>query len=374
MKYLRVDMRLIAFLILVLGNCLPANSSDSLRIYPFRITTGLQGGFLAAHREQMKHLQQGHSIGGFLQLMRPTDGKMDWHSQYNYPEVGLDLFYLHTGNARQMGSQFGLCYAVNLPLIRHHRRQGKFRHWLGLGIGGGYATRVWDLRENHQSDVLGSHLNAALVVSWSARVYALQRTEIRCGLRITHFSNGAYQLPNLGTNNVAIYVAASVAKGKEKSIERRPRSTMEKPMLKGSLAVSGGLQEVPPYTFPKQGTMTVSAWLNYRNSVKHSWTAGADVFRKQALARLLETKNGIPANASDLYQLGVAGGYNLHFNRLQFSIQQGIYLVDAWKDAGFFYHRYGLHYEVSSHWSARLMLKTHFARADHSEWGVAYVF
>jgi len=367
-------MRLIFLLLYGLTYLASLKAQDVISYPKWKIIGGVQGGFMAAHREQMKHLIQGHSIGGFIQIMKPADGSSDWHRFYNYPESGVDLFFIHTGNSRQLGQQLGLAYTLNLPMIRRAKEPRKFLHWLGLGIGAGYSTKIWDLRENHQADVLGSHFNVALVLSWSARLVAISNTDVRAGLRITHFSNGAFQIPNLGTNNIALFVAVGLP-----SARLTPRITESisngfRTQFRTTLAFSLGMQEVPPPTFPKEPTFTFSAWEDYRRGEKSSVTAGIDVFYKEALKRLFEQKNNLTPETSDLIQVGALIGYNLHFNRFEFKMQQGFYLIDSWKETGRLYHRFGLRYHASNHFFAQLMLKTHFSKADHGELGLGYCF
>lgn len=363
---------LISIVFLFVSLCVFA--TDTTGTGKWYIRVGMHGGFIPAHREQMSHLLQGHSAGAFVQLLKPTDGSREWHTLYNYPETGFDLFYLSTGNPRQLGNQMGICYTANLPLNRRLRETPRFRHWIGLGIGAGYATRIWDLETNHQSDVLGSHLNAALVLAWYTRLAKRNHFDLQTGLRITHFSNGAYQLPNLGTNNVALFLAAGFGSTDVAKHTTDPISAKGEKKITFSISASAGLQEIPPFTYKKYPVGTFSTWMNFRTVNKHSWTAGFDVFKKEALLVLLERRNGEPAHAIQSWQSGFAAGYNMHFNRLSFAIQQGLYLTNSWKDSGLLYHRFGLQYEITNHLQARLMLKTHFARADHSEWGIAYVF
>jgi len=349
-------------------------SSGTRTIPAFSIHAGVQGGFIAAHREQMKHLQQGHSIGGYLQWIRKAKGDRRWHEEFNNPETGLDVFFLYTGNSRQLGSQFGVCYFANLPLIRQSREPRSFRHWITLGIGPGFSTKKWDLETNRQADVIGSPLNAALLLAWSSEVISTERIALRAGLRITHYSNGAFTLPNLGTNNIAFALQAGL-----KSARRIPLSEVgfhDNLPKKWSMeiGIAGGLQEVAPPTYPKQPAAVISVWATRRHSWKASFTGGLDLMYKTALERLFETRDARTPSTAEMIQAGIIAGYNLHFNRMRFSMQQGIYVRDKWKETGLLYHRFGLRYQFTSKLFAHLMLKTHFAKADHGELGIGYSF
>jgi hypothetical protein len=335
---------------------------------------GLQGGFIAPHREQMTHLIRGHSVGGFMQWIRQTDGSSAWHQWYNYPETGLDLFFNYTGNSRQLGNQMGMAYFLNLPLIRATHEPRKFRHWIGLGIGLGYSTKIWDLETNHQANVLGSHFNASLLLSWSSLLINSAKFNLRCGLRLTHFSNGAYQIPNLGTNNVALFLSGGIVRDKKEFRKHPITEPTEPERMTTSISISGGIQEVPPPTFPKYPVMTASVWEDYRYSWRSSVTAGIDLFYKPSLKQLFKNRDHKEAPETSLFQAGALLGYTMYFNDFELKMQQGIYVYDKWKDTGLFYHRFGLRYRITNHLIAHLMLKTHFAKADHGELGLGYSF
>ena len=48
-------------------------------------------GFLAAHRGVMGHLAEGHAFAGEVSLFQQTKGRKQWHSAFNYPQVGVTL-------------------------------------------------------------------------------------------------------------------------------------------------------------------------------------------------------------------------------------------------------------------------------------------
>jgi hypothetical protein len=354
---------------------LPSASTEKERSIPaFVIVSGIQGGFIAAHREQMKHLQQGHSIGGFVQVLRQAKGDRRWHDEFNQPETGIDAFFLYTGNARQLGSQMGICYFANLPLNRLRHDPRKFRHWITLGIGPGYSTKTWDLETNRQADVIGSPLNAALLLAWNGELLNTSRIFLRGGLRITHYSNGAFTLPNLGTNNIALSLQAGWKSSKRIQLPEIGFHDVLPRKWSLEIGAAAGLQEVAPPTYPKQPVAVISMWMHRRHSWKASFTGGVDLMYKTALQRLFEGRDERTPSASEMIQAGIIAGYNLHFDRLRFSMQQGVYVRDKWKETGMLYHRFGLRYQITHNLFAHLMLKTHFAKADHGELGVGYTF
>jgi Lipid A 3-O-deacylase (PagL) len=348
-------------------------------------------GFIAAHTKKMEHLIRGHSYGVQGQILFQSSGTKKWQKSYNHPDSGLDFFLNHTGNPQQLGWQFNAAYFLNLPLNKSHasRRKASFDfsekkfHWLGLSIGAGYASKIWDLRENHQAAVLGSHFNAALILQYTLKLAQLNSAQIRAGLRVTHFSNGAFQLPNLGTNNLSVFMGFYLNnkpkppipfdKAQVVKVQTEPRDSAVGHFCQ-SLVVSFGAKETPPANGKKYIVNSWTYLMDYRLSNKSSIGLGADAFYSAVIHKLIEEKDEKKYPASRAIQAGVHFCYSLHFDRFELKISQGYYLRDKWTLDGHLYNRFGLRYHWNNHFFGNLMLKTHFAKADFVELGIGYKF
>jgi len=367
----------ITIFLLIAATSTAQNPTDSVRRWAVALAPHY--GFIVPHTKQMEHLITGHSFGGNVSLFRPVTGKSYWHHAYNKPEQGFDFSFINTGNMRQLGVQLSSSFLLNLPLTRKKRDFGvdgharNFRHWLGLGIGLGYATRNWDLENNHQAAILGSQSNIALALQYSVRIIKFSSGEIRGGLRISHLSNGAYQLPNLGTNNAGLFISYVLNNEKKASI----LSEISKPEVEKfryTFGVLGGMKEIPPPNGIKHGAFVFSALAEKRISYKSSFGLGLDVLYNSSLKILMERRSDESVSSSDVLQLGGIFSYTMHFNAFELKMQQGFYLRDNWKTDGSLYHRFGLRYRINSHLYTQLTLKTHFAKADYGEFGFGYSF
>ena len=348
-------------------------AGDSLKTSSMRWSLQPQFGFIIPHRTEMQHLITGHSRGINMQWMKESIGQKQWERNYQCPEYGLDLYYNYTGNAEQLGHQLALSYLVRLPLRRIEiirEKKKYFNHSLGLGIGLGYNTKTWDLETNTQSQVIGSHLNAALTIEYLTQIFSLKKIQVRGGLRLTHYSNGAFSLPNLGTNNIAL--ALTISQKSEIAIKKTfGRDNVEKNQ-RLLVSLTGGLKEIPPPYGKKYGCLTLGVIGERRVSYKSSFSLGSEVMFNSAVKtlrnRMEEAQTGWEKNA----QLSLVMGYGLNFDKLHLRILQGFYLVNAWQADGAFYQRVTLCYQVTDRIQALLGLKTHFAKADHSEIGIGY--
>jgi hypothetical protein len=336
------------------------------------------GGFIVPHHKSMSHLIQGHSYGVHVYAMQMVNGTKYWHEAYNLPEHGIDFTFTNTGNPSQLGQQYSTSYLLNLPLnvkrydedALHVYNYG-FRHWMGLGIGLGYTTRRWDLETNHQAAVLGSRINVALSLQYAARLVSFKQGELRAGIRLSHLSNGAFQLPNLGTNNAGLFVSYVAGRNRSAFMKVIPVPTLEKYAF--SIGAVGGLKEIPPPTGRKYVAIVLSLLGEKRVSYKSAFGIGLDAFYDSSLRPLIDQRSNVMPTPNEIMQVGAVFSYSLLFDRFALKIQQGVYVWDAQRVNGSLYHRVGLRYAVGSHVYAQLTLKTHFAKADYGELGIGYM-
>lgn len=364
------------FLSLIFAKSIIGQQDSSSR---WSLMVSPQGGFIIPHHSSVEHLIQGHSTGVHVYANRKVDGSKFWHFAYNFPECGLDITAINSGNNQQLGNQFSSSYLVNLPLNKGQYRLGSvnqsstnFKHWIGLGIGLGYSTQRWDLETNHQAPMLGSRINAAISFQYSIRLIAFNSGEFRAGFRVLHFSNGAFQLPNLGTNNAGVFVSYASGKRIREVENRLPVPLIEKYIL--SAGLTAGLKEILPPNGRKYSATVVSVLGERRMSYKSALGVGVDVLYDASTASSIEQRLGVRPKSMQTVQVGGLVSYSLFFDRLSFKMQQGFYIRDQFRINGSLYHRFGLRYAIGNHVYAQLTLKTHFAKADFGELGIGYLF
>lgn len=266
-------------------------------------------GFIAAHTPSMEHLIQGHSRGISASILWSSTRYKPWEGQYNFPDFGIDVFVNNTGNPEQLGTQITSTFFLDLPLNKTKFTKGLKRtedvyvepwHWLGLGIGIGHSSKTWDLETNRQANVLGSKLNAAIVLQYKIDILERSNYAIQAGLRITHYSNGALQLPNLGTNNLSVFTAFRWKNRRYREIPKENVEVQERGVIgwitfirswHQSLGLFVGLKEIPPPYGKKFTTLSLSYLLDRRQSTKSSFGIGLDVFRNSSIGVLLERRD-----------------------------------------------------------------------------------
>ena len=156
-----------------------------------------KAGFLVAHRSIMGHLATEHAFAGELSYIKRGQGEKAWHEAYKNPTYGFTAFFGSTGNRELMGHYIGGYTFISFPLIRY--KAYTFSGKMGCGIG--YGTKIYDSEDSllKLSMAVGSHFNAMVCMGVESR-FEFNDHSFTVGLDMTHFSNGASQVPNLGLN------------------------------------------------------------------------------------------------------------------------------------------------------------------------------
>ena len=140
-----------------------------------------------------------HTPAFEFSLHRNTFGEHRWEVLHNYPSLGLTFYYSGFGNdsiSAELGKVFALYPFINFPITPNEHSRLTFK----LGVGMGYLTNKFDPKENFHNYAIGSHLNAAINLSFEYRQRIFDRLHWVTSAGLTHFSNGATRAPNMGIN------------------------------------------------------------------------------------------------------------------------------------------------------------------------------
>ena len=140
-----------------------------------------------------------HTPSYEVSLHRNTFGEHRWEVLHNYPSIGLTFYYSGFGNdsiSAELGKVFALYPFINFPITPGTNSRLTFK----LGVGIGYLTNKFDPKENFHNYAIGSHVNAAVNLSFEYRQRIIDRLHWVTSFGLTHFSNGATRSPNMGIN------------------------------------------------------------------------------------------------------------------------------------------------------------------------------
>jgi hypothetical protein len=256
---------------------------------------------------------------------------------------------------------------MNFSLIRTKSYNSFFQ----LGCGLAYLSNPYDRIENPKNNTIGSHFNLTARLMYDQKIKINKHWEIISGIGITHFSNGAFTLPNYGVNNLTFslgisYIPQQIIPQKTEENNNKLHSH------KWDLYSFIGVKENYPVAGPKYFSFDFCFDRVHLKSEKFDWYYGIDIMYDQAKRNSLET-DSVAIN-SDIENTQIAAKFGGAWKMGNFSLhtQIGFYLYTKDMSNGRIYDRLMMRYRFGNHWMFNLALKTHYAKADVFEAGIGY--
>lgn len=355
---------------------------DTLRLpgsTGYYIGASAQYGFLWTHRHNMGHLVKKHISAFEIDISKSDALEKAFHQPYHYPWTGFAVHYIPLGNPDELGNAIGFYPYINFPLGNKRRN---FKAHLRLGYGMGYITRPFDALENHKNVAIGSHFNACMSLRLNAMWKWNEANYMELGFGMTHFSNGASTLPNLGLNlpllNIGFHHLLLQQRCTKTLDEYDQRIAHTKEILaqrnwQFNVLVVTGFNDVDPPAGKRYGVLNVLTSAMRQTSRKHKWGGGIDLMYSDALRHKLAVDT-IYVSAFGNIQPGAKIGYELVIGRISFPIEFGVYMYSRYKNFVPVYNRFSVHYLVNDHLLLNVSLKSHLARAEYFEYGLGWRF
>lgn len=122
---------------------------------------------------------------------------------YGMPYYGIGFYSANFFNKHGLGYPMAF-YLFQGATIREFNPKWSLNYEWNLGMS--FNWKPYDPFDNPNNVALGSGVNAYVSGSMYMKWRMSQAFDLNMGLSLTHFSNGAYRLPNKGLNLVAPYV------------------------------------------------------------------------------------------------------------------------------------------------------------------------
>ena len=331
----------------------------------------------------MRGLPQSNVIGGeigvstrligrslFKHKKHPEKRTRAWHSAYGYPTVGASVLWTETGNTPILGYAWGVFGHMRVPVFRAKR----FGIHYKMGYGYGWLTKTFHPTDNHKNIAISTRGNALIHMGLHVG-YTFWPVSAYLDVSFTHFSNGAWKLPNLGLNlpYLGLGVKYNIASGESMDALNIPDIYRNRPLLVFETFATMGFRDPPGHEADRAPAY------NWQNRVR--WDFGPRSALSAGLDLMLNLSNRAAAEQADpsvttgdLFQVGVTLGYHQVFNRLSMVFINGIYLNQPPGIEHFSYTRIGGCYTMPSGVLLLWNLKSHLAKADHIQVGIGYRF
>jgi hypothetical protein len=313
----------------------------------------------------MGHLSQGITTGAEVFINKNTYGKQVWEQVFNYPDVGFSLSYFDYGDA-MIGESLAGTFYIDYTL----KRTRKFEALLKIGTGFGFHTKPYDRETNNQNVGLGSPVTNSMQARLGLNYILTDRWKITSAFTLSHFSVAALSQPNKGINIVTANLGCSyqLSKSTPDYIALDENYTWDK-RFKYNINFNYGLKKIPPIGGPYYSVYVLSFYVNKQVSKISVINFGIDGFNNLALKEEMR-QSDIDPSTLDHKRIGVLAGHELKMNRISLLTQLGFYIYRPYKTDKIMYQRIALKFYLGKSVFLHYGFITHFAKADHSEWGI----
>lgn len=335
----------------------------------YTYTAGLNyfSGFAVKHDRFMGHLSNGITQGIEFNINKNTYGYQIWEQVFKYPDVGFSMSYYDYGSDK-LGQSIGGVLYVDFFLFRTNKLEGFFK----IGTGFGYHTNPYDRESNNQNVAIGSKFSQSMQLRGGVNYQISDRWKLTAATTISHFSVAAFTQPNKGINVITAnlgcaYRLANDIPGKVMldtlyQWDRR---------LKYNANFSYAVKEIPPIGGPKFPVYVFTFYINKQVSKTNIINLGIDGFSNTALMEEMR-QSDIDPMTIDHKRLGIAIGHELKLHRVSLLTQFGAYIYRPYKTDKPVYQRLALKFYLGENIYLHYGFLTHFAKADHAEWGIGF--
>lgn len=323
-------------------------------------------GFLLAHRADIKNLSA-HNYG--LQMDYEIDqANTAWGSHYCKPVIGFSILYYNLGK-EITGHAIGGLASVKLALASGSKSDLYFTMAGGLG----YLTKTFDLVENKRNQAIGSHLNGSMqfgVLAHSPIGSGINYLEY--GLSISHYSNAAYKVPNLGYNipSISIRYGFGLPNMEEQSTKTL---TQNQKSLNWTATLFYGRKQVnlaSPIDFTNYGLQLRGIW---NRSAVSAWRLGVDYTLDKTYAYSQDNQIDLAKiGIAEQSEVAIAAGYQWRFSQVDVLAELGAYIYQPSALKSVINQRVGVVYHTTESIGLQGTLRFHEGVADFFEIGVGY--
>ena len=201
------------------------------------------------------------------------------------------------------------------------------------------------------------------------------KLRLGAGVKLTHFSNGSFKLPNNGLNIITANVMASykIVDTTSKYTKAERVKVLDRKVRFGAM-FKLGFAEAPPVGSGVKPVYAMSIIVQKRVSLKSLLETGLELYANKAIEEEISNSLEEEHIGKDYRRLGLLIGHQLVVNRLTVVTQIGFYLYKPYYPKERIYQRLGFAYYFTDHIYGSMTLKTHFAVAEAIEYGIGYRF
>ena len=176
-----------------------------IKYHDFRFENGTMLGDGSDLAKQVINSSYYHGID-FRLGFRKTDASDVFSNIYRRPYFGLG-FYSSTFYNPVIGTPNALYWFLTIPFEFEGNRKLSFSYTAAFGLSYNFAP--FNPVENPTNIFIGSSKNCYVHLGFVANYKISRKWAMNATLGLKHFSNGAYQMPNMGLNLIPLTIGAS---------------------------------------------------------------------------------------------------------------------------------------------------------------------
>lgn len=321
------------------------------------------------HHEQMRYIINSNIAIGEICYSIKTDGTKPWQHTWRFPELGVGYLIGGLGNINVFGFSQSLYFFYGTPIIETDNLLFKYRMGTGIAV----LSDKFDYRSNYYNIAIGSHINAHLHLSFLVDYKPFDiPLYITGGFAFNHFSNGAFETPNLGLNQITTNLGVKyIYSDYDYSLPKRTIPYMYNSEFELTATYGVAFKENSTYENKKYFINTINIDAASRVTKKRSFGGGISITNDPSIKPLQgDNYSGI----HNTFRIGIHALQELYLtDDLSMLLHVGTYVYNPYKPSGtkiMIYSKLGVRYTFEDLVFVNVNLKTHTSTADFIEFGV----
>jgi hypothetical protein len=343
--------------------------------------------FVEGDNEEHRVINKYQSFSAKILFQNSGNEKSSWFQVYNHPYLGVGVNVAYFYDIKEMGVPIAIYGFINGPFYRWNKLS--FNYEINLGLMGNW--RHFNPKNNPYNIAIGAIRTVYLDFGVGLAYRFLPRWEAEFYMGVSHFSNGAIKVPNMGLNTLSPHVEVRYSLHKEQKFNEFKIPPFEK-VISLEITAFGGIKNVvsldsvqvntqPNYQgvyFPIAGMRTT---LNWQISRKSKFGVGlAMTYDGSTDAKIVvENGNMFLKNLPFSYEIraSIYPSYELVIGPFSLVFQPALYLYQ--KKTRYklpvFYQRIGFKYTLAHRVTFGFSLRAYrFQVSEFIEWNVGYQF
>jgi len=338
--------------------------SQTNKIQPYGMNLQLHYGFIYDHAHTMSGIVNSYIHSAQIELS--SHQLFLKQSNKSLIDFGTGIYYSELGNNQILGHSMAIYQYTGFPLFRKSFFPMRFK----IASGIAYLNKTYSPTLNPYEASISSHLNVFVQLNFLKKIIDNQSKKISLGFSLTHYSNGAFKMPNLGINLVTLNSNLSFGLGNKEKTKKIILDSIKNSRFYITPSVGWKQhQATGPNTFM---VCDISVEYSVFKNPSHHLMLGTDFFYDPSWQDVIALNDSNQREHD--YNQGFHLGYNLQYNKLIYLVNIGIYTLaknEVWHAT---YHRIGFRYLLSNHLFFNFTLESYWANAENIEWGLGLKF